>query len=90
MYGPGSLSEIGFQPFADDGIAHMEDEVGMWRLGIGAQEMLEMADGGEGRQCLVEDDDMAEEMVDTLVMETVGAELSEDDERALCLQKIVE
>ena len=39
-----SLAEIGFQSFADDGIAHMEDEVGVWRLGIGAQEMLEMAD----------------------------------------------
>ena len=33
---------------------------------------------------------MAEEMVDALVVETVGAELSEDDERALRLQEIVE
>ena len=83
------------QPLADNGVAYVEDKVGQKLLEVGrvvqrGQHFVEMADAGQGRQCLVEYDDVAEQVVDALVVEAAGAELAKDDERALSLQQVVD
>ena len=55
-----------------------------------SEHFFERTDVGEGRKGLVQHDDMAEEMVDALIMETAWAQLSEDDERALGTLQVVE